>query len=267
MIPSSFCTICTSTCVNELKGFLMSLSLFHRNERIYILCDTNTKQMIEVLMKNKKLIQLKIIWLVELDKYTKLNRLTMEKLGIWSEFQMSKSIVIDRALQTEKDTLFLDCDIILLDKIDDIIEEYDIGVCSGFINEETALKVGKYNGGMLWVKNKSVPQKWREYTEYSRYFDQASIEDLVREFKYFEFGDHYNLQTWRFIVGEEDSKKILSYISTKNGYILYKNKPLKFIHTHFNESRFSNINNYFKLIIKEANMINVLKCIEEVERK
>jgi hypothetical protein len=266
MKPSSFSTICSSSCVNELKGFLLSLSLFHTNERIYILCDTITKQKIDEMKNENNEIKLDIIWFVELDKYTKLNRQTMERLDIWADFQMSKSIVIERALEREKDTLFLDCDIIILHKIDDIQEGYDIGVSPGFVNKEIEDKYGKYNGGMLWVKNKQVPDKWREFTKTSRYYDQASIEDLVASFKSFEFGDNYNLQTWRFIVGEEHATKLLSYIISKNGYILYKNKPLKFIHTHFNTTHFKNINDYFKKIIKDSNMKNVLKCIEVVEK-
>ena len=53
--------------------------------------------------------------------------------------------------------------------------KYSLGVCPGFINKETYEKYGYYNGGMLWVKDKEIPQKWREYTKTSRYFDQASI--------------------------------------------------------------------------------------------
>jgi hypothetical protein len=213
---------------------------------------------------NKKNI-ITIVWIVELDKYTKFDRPTMERLDIWSDFQMSKSLVIDKALETEKDTLFLDCDIILLGKIDEIPEgDYDIGVSPGFVNENTEARYGKYNGGMLWVKNKTVPEKWREFTKKSRYYDQASIEDLVNHFKSFVFDDNYNLQTWRFIVGEEHSTKIMSYIVPRNGFIKYKQKELKFIHTHFNKEQFTNINNYFKYIIKKANMKKVLKCIDYV---
>jgi hypothetical protein len=180
---------------------------------------------------------------------------------------MSKSIVIEKALKVEKDTLFLDCDIILLGKIDDVLEgDYDIGVSQGFVNDDIVLKYGKYNGGMLWVKNKLVPEKWREFTKTSRYYDQASIEDLVKHFKSFEFDDNYNLQTWRFIVGQEPATKIASYILPKSGYIIYKNKQLKFIHTHFNKPQFQNINNYFKTIIDKSNMKRVLKCIEYVEK-
>ena len=41
--PSSFSTICTSNCAFELVGLLLSLSVYHPNEKIYILTDTKTK--------------------------------------------------------------------------------------------------------------------------------------------------------------------------------------------------------------------------------
>ena len=39
-----------------------------------------------------------------------------------------------------------------------------------------------YNGGMLWVQNKDVPNDWIEFTKTSRFHDQASIEDLVKKY-------------------------------------------------------------------------------------
>ena len=41
--PSSFSTICTSNCAFELVGLLLSLSVYHTNETIYVLTDTKTK--------------------------------------------------------------------------------------------------------------------------------------------------------------------------------------------------------------------------------
>ena len=43
MKPSSFCTICTHTCYQELIGLLLSLSLHHPNEKIYCMVDEKTK--------------------------------------------------------------------------------------------------------------------------------------------------------------------------------------------------------------------------------
>ena len=42
--PSSFSTLSTSNCAFELVGLLLSLSIFHTNETIYILTDTKTKK-------------------------------------------------------------------------------------------------------------------------------------------------------------------------------------------------------------------------------
>ena len=96
---------------------------------------------------------------------------------MWSDFQMAKADVILIALNTEKDTLFLDCDTIILDKLEDIDMAKELGVSPQFIKQKNVDEVGYYNGGMLWTNNKNVPIKWKEYTH--RYFDQAP-EDLVR---------------------------------------------------------------------------------------
>ena len=85
--PSSFCTICTSVCSFELVGLLLSLSVYHPNELIYILCDSKTKETIQNMTPQPKLL---IKWFVELDIYDGMNRQIMEQKGIWSSFQMSK---------------------------------------------------------------------------------------------------------------------------------------------------------------------------------
>ena len=262
--PSCFATICTSNCKQELIGFILSLSIYHKNELVYIMCDEDTKINYDNMSFKP---ELKIKWFIELDKYTKYNRQEMEILNIWSEFQMSKSIILDYALKENNDCLFLDSDIILTEQINDINTKYSLGVCPGFINKETYEKYGYYNGGMLWVKDKEIPQKWREYTKTSRYFDQASIEDLYNEYKktddVFVFDDNYNLQSWRFIVGEEPGNVIASYLKTDitRNILLYKNKPLKFIHTHFNKPEFQQLNMFFITKLKEAKMYKVLLSI------
>ena len=120
---------------------------------------------------------------------------------------------------------------------------------------------------MLWVKNKAIPQQWRNYTKSSRYYDQASIEDLYEFYKkkdmVFTFDDNYNLQSWRFIVGEENGETIASYMKpdVKSNRIFYKNKPLKFIHTHFNKPEFEKLNLFFIQKMMEAKMYKELLCV------
>ena len=266
--PSSFATLCTYSCFQELVGFLISLSVHHYNEKIYIICDAKTYDEYNK-MSFKPILQ--ITWFCELDEYTNLNRKQMEAKRIWSKFQMYKSVILDYALKIENDCLFLDSDIIITDVIDDIDTTKELGVSPGFVNNDIGKKYGFYNGGMLWVKNKMIPEQWREFTKISRYYDQASIEDLYKYYNesdnVFCFQDNYNLQSWRFICGVETGEQIMSHISVnkEKQKVYYKDKPLKFIHTHFNHKDFEKLNNLFIKIFMEAKMykelLSIYRCI------
>jgi len=184
----------------------------------------------------------------------------MTKVGIWAEFMMQKSIVIDYALRFSKDTLFLDSDTLLTGNIV-VDNSKQIGVSPGYNSKASINKNGFYNGGMLWVSDKRVPERWRHYTTTSRFVDQASIEDLVKEFTYFEFGEEYNLQGWRFIVGKMSFDQHDAALVPSNGGLLYKDKPLKLIHTHFRDvKRFGKIND---LLCRKLNLSRQYKelCI------
>ena len=171
-IPSSFCSICTNQCKEELTLLLLTLSLHHKNARIYILCDEETKETIDNMTPNIN-DNLNITWFVELNKYSNKCRSQMVEENIWSEFQMMKANIMIKTLEIEKDTLFLDSDMVILDKIDDINNEKRLGVSPQYIIQEHVNKTGYYNGGMLWTNDKNVPIDWIEFTKTSRYYDQA----------------------------------------------------------------------------------------------
>lgn len=259
--PSSFSTMCTSNCAYELIGLLLSLSIFHPNAKVYILTDTKTKEIISNLTPSPRL---DIIFYSELDKYDGMNRAIMEKKGIWSDFQMSKATIINYALQTSSDTLLLDSDIIITDTIDDIDISKDIGISPHYMRKDITDKYGYYNGGMLWTKNENVPDKWIEFTKTSRYFDQASIEDLAKTFTHFEFGDNYNVQAWRMQLSNEGEHNFVTNVTFKQDKVYYKSKPLKFIHTHFLDNRFNKFNNLLIEHFKKANMYKILLIIYRV---
>jgi hypothetical protein len=260
--PSSFSSICTSNCVFELVGLLLSLSVFHPNEKMFILCDTKTKEIVDNITPQPRL---QITWFIELDKYDGMDRSIMTRKGIWSDFQMEKANVIKYALRHTTDTLFLDSDIILTDCINDIDLSKELGVSPQFITLEHTNKTGFYNGGMLWTKNDNVLNDWIEFTKSSRYFDQASIEDLVKKYSYFEFGENYNLQCWRLLLSSESPQQIANHItSIPNGKLFYKKKPLKFVHTHFLDNRFEQFNNLIIQHLTNAKMYKMLAIIYRV---
>lgn len=260
--PSSFSTICTSNCAFELTGLLLSLSVYHPNEKVYILADSKTKTIIENITPQPKL---DIQWFIELNKYDGMNRTTMEAKGIWSDFQMAKAHVLNHALINSNDSLFLDSDIILTDVIDDIQHDYQLGVSPQFIAKVDVDRTGYYNGGMLWTKNKNVPNDWIHFTKTSRYYDQASIEDLAKKYNYFEFAENYNLQCWRFLFSPEGSKQVAKNVSSfPNDKLYYKNKPLKFVHTHFLQLHHQKFNDLIIHHLSNAKMYKILAIIYRV---
>lgn len=263
--PSSFASLCTSNCAFELVGLLLSLSVYHPNEKIFVLCDTKTKEIVDNMTPQPAL---QIKWFIELDKYDGMNRQIMEQRGIWSEFQMAKAKIISYALKEDHDTLLLDSDIILTGVIDDIDMTKEVGVSPQFITQEHIDKTGFYNGGVLWTKNNNVPNDWIEFTKTSRYFDQASIEDLVKKYSFFEFGENYNLQCWRLFLSPEGGQQVANNItSCPNDTLYYKNKPLKFVHTHFLDKRFDPFNNIIIQHLKNAKMYKILAIIYRVINK
>lgn len=253
MKPSSFCSLSTNSCWIELYGLLLTLSHHHPNSNVYLLVDTLTKNNILKNIDDKNKLKLNIFWIVELDKYSNLNREEMEIKGIWTKFQLLKCDVIDYALKTENDTLFLDSDILVLDEINDIDNTKELGVSPHYIRSGDTDKFGYYNGGVLWTNNKNVTNDWREYTKTSRFFEQAAIEDLAIKYNFFSFGTNYNVSWWRMFQSNVNYKIIEQEFGFNDNInkITYSGKPLKFVHTHFSVpyDNKTNIQTYFNRFI------------------
>lgn len=259
MIPSSFCCISTNKCVNETFSFLLSLSIHHKNETIYIMTDKKSKDIIE--KKTPKLL-LNIIWFVELDEYSDKDRNDMLKENIWTEFQMKKSLIIEKVLEFENDTLFMDTDIIILNQINDIDINKDIGLSPAYINEEDMKKVGYYNGGYIWVRNKTIPNKWIEYSKTSRYHDQAALDDLKKDYNNFKFKENHNFHSWRFKLNNEDLKK---NFEIKENEIYYKENKLISIHTHFlQHGLHKDFNQFIIDLLMKSKKYKELLCIFKI---
>ena len=249
--PESCCAICTKSCVKELLGMLLSLAHHHPNMPIYIMADTYTKSYIEMEIPN---VELKIKWIITLDKYSGKNRQQMERENIFREFLYNKANVISLALEDYNDTILLDCDLFILGKINNIDKTKELGVSPHYMEQGRINLYGYYNSGFLWTKNKDVPKRWIEYTKTSRFFEQASVEDIAREFSHFNFPKNYNFGQWRFHL---DNK----YVNIKDNKLMFENDELKVIHIHFHKYvPFRN------LIINNLRLLNRNKEITFINR-
>ena len=226
------------------------------------MCDDKTKLVIDNITPKPKL---NIIYYVELNDYSGLNRAKMEQQNKFTDFLMSKPRIVKYALDNAKDTLFLDCDIIICDTIDDIDITKTLGVSPHYMRKDITDKYGHYNAGMLWTNNVNVTTDWISFSKTSRFHEQASIEDLAKKYDTYEFGENYNVQGWRMQLSNEGESHFISNVTYKsNDKVYYKNKPLKFIHTHFLDRRFDKFNQLFIRNFKKANMYKLLLIIYRV---
>jgi hypothetical protein len=160
----------------------------HPGATAYIFCDTPILEAIEGLRYRPNL---RLQMLPMLDKYGAATRPAMEREKTWASFQMEKANVIKYALQREPDTLFVDSDITVLAPFRVPVQQmtadgpkYQIGLSAHMISERRVHAYGYFNGGLLWVADKTVPDAWVKFTQTSRFYDQASLEDLADTYRY-----------------------------------------------------------------------------------
>ena len=260
--PSSFSTICTSNCAFELIGLLLSLSIYHTNENIYILCDSKTRDIINNMTPQPRM---KINWYVELDKYSGLDRQSMENKKCFGTFLSYKMKIMREALINHSDTLLLDSDIIITNTIDNIDRSKKIGLSKQYIKQEYIIKTGLYNAGLLWTNSIDAVNTWETLIDNNHHCPEQINMEQLRKYDYFEFGENYNLQCWRYLLSNEPKETIASYITSKpRDKLYYKSEPLKFIHTHFLDPRFNQFNIIILNHLQNANMYKILAIIYRV---
>ena len=209
MKPNSFCTICTKKYKEYLICFLLTLSLHHENAVIYILCDKETKQYINDSTPKPRL-KLKIY--PTLNRYSLMTKKDMRKMGIWCDFQLTKMDIMKHAIEKSGDTLYLDCDNIIISSFTDINGEKRLGVSENYVNDDKILQIGKYSSGMVWCSDIKIIDEWINEIPMSRYYEQAALEEVVNKYSdlYFSFGENYNLRELRFDTDTFDEKNIAS---------------------------------------------------------
>ena len=261
--PDSFCFICTHNSCFELTGMLLSLSIHHKNAKVYGLIDTQTNKDLENMTPK---LHLSLDLRVTLDKYANKNRIQMVDEKIWDEFQMQKAEVIRIALEKSRDTLFLDSDIIFLAPITCINKTKEIALSPHYVKKSNTDEVGYFNGGCMWTKNKNVPDDWIEFTKTSRYHDQASIEDLARKYPNQLLGEEINFMPWRVLLAD-NPQEVINNVNINYNAVNYKTKPIIFLHTHFLDSRFAQVNNMFINALKKLKRYKELMIIERIINK
>lgn len=260
--PSSFCFICTKSSCHELIGMLLSLSMHHPGVKVYGFVDSATNIAISTFQPRLKL-DLHLV--ANLDLYTDKNRRIMEREGIFGDLMTKKAHVVTYALERSSDTFFVDSDILFLGRLDCIDRTKTLGVSPHFIPKRNTDEVGYYNAGCLWTCDKSVPSDWVEFNKTSRYFDQASVEDLASKYDHFEFGEEVNVMPWRMLLNKPGQTEMAKFgVDRANRCVMYNDRPLMFVHTHFDDQRFQVFNTTLRRLLKSIGCYKELAIIDFV---
>lgn len=248
----SFCSFATKNAYKDLYLLLKSLELYHADIPIFILCDEWTSNKID-----KDNFNLNIHKRIELEVYCDMNRKIMEEKGLFKEFLLKKADVVDYAMEYYNNTLFIDGDIVILNKMDLLVDNtYDVGLSPHNIFEESENKFGKYNAGFMYVNNKDITQYWRQIVEnYDGFVDQQALDYFEEKFKVYKFDDSYNFGWWRLFQCNNPQKRANLFTILDNK-LYYEFKSLKCIHTHFYEQNDSSTIEFNKFIINKLNSIN-----------
>ena len=257
--PDSFCTISTETCLHELSALLLSIRKYHKTQPIYVMVDTPTYNHV----KNELYFIDNVHLYIELDKYNGKNREQMEREGIVTEFWMYKNRAMDKALEYNKDVMFLDGDIIVTDELK-VHKKFDLGVSPHYIKKSDTDKYGYYNGGLVWTKHKDLGKDWRTFAKTSRFVDQACIEDLAKKYSHFEFDMSYNISWWRLSQSDKSPNEIARCFQIGPSY---NRKSLKCIHTHFDQERYNYFNKFIMKVLKSNGKWFELMLIEYIINK
>ena len=259
----SFCTFATKNAYKDLRLLLHSLEIYHKDIPIFIYCDDFISEKID-----KNNFNLQIYKKNELNHFTNLNRKSMEEQNIFTEFLLNKANVIDYAMQKFSNTLFIDADIVILNKLDLLIDSTcDVGLSPHNIFESSQKMFGIYNAGFMYVCNNKVTNFWRKkvYTK-KGFVDQQALDYFEDEFKVYKFDTSYNFGWWRLFQCEDPQARANLFKLEENN-IYYSYKTLKCIHTHLYDTNDVQTTQFNKFIINLLEKINhpILKFINNTE--
>jgi hypothetical protein len=263
-------TLANAKALDDLKVFLFTLQLWNENKlpNLYIYCDT----IINNFLETQKLYKGKLFTKVTLDKYNGFSRNQMEKMpgetyeNRWVDLMCEKMNLLDWAHKSEEKILFCDADICFLGALPEVPDTTQLGLSRHFIRTRDEAKFGIYNGGFVYSASSDIVLLWKTATHLSRYYEQAALEELCKDFQIYEFPIQNNYGWWRLLQGNESVENLKSRWRIKRNElcsgICVEEHNLLSVHTHWKtEDRATQIFNSFVLQFLEK-----LKSVEKTKQ-
>lgn len=128
----------------------------------------------------------------------------------WTDMQYKKAATLEHVLVTDRGAAragawFLDSDFLLLAPLSREVKDVDVALCPhGCQRPSHAARFGRYNGGMVFMKNLACIHVWRQEGFHSRFHEQTALEDVATfvqqhgDLKMLELDTGHDVGWWRF---------------------------------------------------------------------
>jgi len=225
----------------DYRVFAKTLEVWHPDATLYVYTDSKTP-VSSVPFKGT------VHTRIALDKYSGLTRNAMEARAgaayktLWTDFMYEKANVIEWMLETQKTKVgvwFLDADITFLAPLPAILADKTVALSPHFIRPGDEAKFGKYNGGFLWINDRSYLTVWRAAGATARFYEQSALEEVAKTAGslLYEFPIQVNFGWWRMFQSTDPPAAIAAKFSLfraeQSVGIRYDGKALQSVHTHW----------------------------------
>ena len=229
----SFCTISTKKNYYNLKLLLKSIELYHSDIPILIYCDKYVNDKIEECNYD-----LKILKKIKSEENNDINTNDIDKINI-----------IDYAMELYTNTLFIDCNTVIIDYIDLLIDKnIDIGLINNDILKE--------NINLMYVNNKNITEYWGKIILENKLLNNQQYIKYFKElFNVYEFDINQNYE-WYNLFESENPEKTFKLFSIDFNNIFYNYKKLKCINSDFFNKCNNQIIQFNNLILEKLKKIN-----------
>lgn len=234
-----------SQALQEFQLLLHTLEQWEPTAQVFVLTDTPTCDLIAAVKT-----RIRLETRVGLDDYVGLTYKDMEAMDgrkyatRFHDFAIEKATALEwvfeaRDAAVKEGVWFLETSICLL---------APLPACSGAmalsphsIRAVDEAKFGRYNAGMLWVRDKSLLNVWRKAMYSSRFFEQAALEAMASvAADLMELPIQNNYGVWNYLQSADPPPIMaacLGYNRTLVGCgLTYDGQVLRSLQTHWNDA-------------------------------
>ena len=162
-----------------------------------------------------------------------------------------KMDIMQIALAAERNTLFVDADMVFLEApwgLD--LENYEVALSPHYILPADEFRWGRYNAGYVGTSTPAFSDWWKNAFDDSKWVEQECLVRAPRTFRAQELSIHHNFGWWRLNQCDPKRKwwridlpnrpvraERLAKFRVEHDRILYDHEPLVSIHTHIKNRR------------------------------